>query len=205
MVLNIGSREDFYFEIADGGNTEFEIIHKFGRNINVGTTAVPIATSGFYQVPTAAVTLEAISSDANDTAAGTGARIITVLGLDGNFAEIEEDISMNGVSASSATTNSFIRVFRAFVKESGTYASQTAGSHQGDITIRASGGGATYATIDTVGFPRGQTQIAAYTVPAGKEAFVKNIFIHVDSNKSMNVLFFQRAKADDVSSPYPGS
>jgi hypothetical protein len=203
-TITLGLPQDFYFDAASSSSDlGYKQIHKFGRNPEVGTTPVPISQGGVYQVPTSATTLEAISSSTNDTSAGSGARTITVQGLDGSFDFVTEDITMNGTSASTATTTSFIRVYRAFIKTSGTYANASAGSHSGDITIRAASAGATYAKIDATGFPKGQTQIAVYTVPNGKTAFIKNITIHSDVDAC--IMFFQRANADDTSAPYTGT
>lgn len=201
--INLGSPQDFYFNLLTGdfsselGYTTFE---KFGRNDAVGTTPVSISVDGVYQVPTSATTLEAISTSANDTSAGTGARVITVTGLDDNCNEISEDITMNGTSATSITSNSFIRVYKVRVKDSGTYATAAAGSHAGDITIRASTGGVTYAKIDSSTFPRSASQIGAYTVPNGKKVFIKNITIA--TSVATNIMIFKREGANDTVAPF---
>ena len=62
-----------------------KIVHKWGHNTNVGTSFVPVTSSGTYQTPTSAQALEILSSDANDAAAGTGARTVIVEGLDANW------------------------------------------------------------------------------------------------------------------------
>ena len=42
-------------------------------------------------------------------------------------------------------------------------------------------------------------------MPMGKTAYLHNIYVHVDSNKTANIAFFQRPNADDVTSPYTGA
>lgn len=198
--INLGSAQDLYFNIINGTDSGYEKIHKFGRNSAVGTSMVPVCVGGVYQTPTTPTTLEAISASANDTSAGTGARVITVVGLNSSGEQVEEDITLSGLTATSATSNSFIRVYKVFVKTSGTYATATAASHSGDITIRASGGGVIYATIDSTGFPRASSQIACYTVPSGKTAFVKNITI--TTSAPTNIMIFKRSAIGTIVAPF---
>ena len=186
------------------GLTNYDVVHKFGRNSAVGTSFVAISLVGNYQMPTTAQALEIISSDANDTAAGTGARVVTVQGLDANWAAISQDVPMNGTTAAALTTN-MTRLYRAFVKESGTYATGSVGSHAGDITIRAAGGGASWSLLSSTDYARAQSELGAYSVPAGKSALVRNILVSVDSNKFVDVLLMHRAEADVVIAPYGAS
>lgn len=203
--MGVNLSNSYYADVARGRIFGASVVHKFGRNSDVGTAFEDIwETGGVYSWPTSASTLEAISTDANDTAAGTGARTVTIEGLDADFNEISETITMNGVSASSATALSFLRVNRAYVVQSGAYSSTTSGSNIGNITIRVSGAGATQATIQVDALAgKGQTEIARYTVPAGKVAFVKSVFINVDSTKNAaTIAFFQRRSADTIVAPF---
>lgn len=189
-------------DVSAGEYDGITVVHKFGRNESVGTTTEPISLGGIYRTPTNAVSLEVVSNDADDTAAGAGARSLYVEGLASDFTLQSETVDLSGLSAA-ALTNTYVRLFRAYVETSGTYAVQTNGSHQGVITIRESGGGDTWATINDVTiFPKGQTQIACYTVPAGYSAYIPNIQIHVESSKPCSLFLFQRRDADDVTPPY---
>ena len=181
-----------------------EVIHKFGK-ADVGTSFVPVAIGGVYNTPQAAsaTTLRIKSGgNANDTAAGSGAREITLIGLDENFEKVTETVATAGASASSATTATFTRLYRAFVSGSGTYATASAGSHSGDIVIENGAGGTDWATISSSGFPRGQSEIGVYSVPAGKKAYIEYVAISVDSNKTADLLGFFREGADETSAPY---
>ena len=193
--------KDFNVELAAGNLTKYSVIHKFGTNENVGTSFVPISRGGVYQVPTTATALEVVSSDANDTAAGSGARTVTIIGLDSNWVEVSQTVSMNGTTAVAIPT-SLTRVYRATVATSGTYANAAAGSHAGTITVQGAGGGATWLQIYFTDFPRGQSQCGIYTIPSGKTGVVYFHYISVDSNKSADVVFFRRENADTVAAPY---
>lgn len=195
-----------WLDIERGLVSGMRVVNKFGRNTAVGTTFVPVCHGGIYRTPQAsgatALRIKA-GGNANDTAAGSGAQEVTLVGLDQNFNEVTEAVATAGASASSATTNTFTRLYRAYVSKSGTYASQSAGSHAADITIENGAGGTDWATIsDDLGFPASQSEIAAYSVPAGHTAYVFRANIFVDSSKTTYALFFHRAGADDTAAPY---
>ena len=117
---------DYEILLANGNIPGAKAIHKFGYNALVGTTIEDIiATSGLYTWLQSPVQLEAISTEAADTAAGAAAQQVTVQGLDANWLECEATIEMNGTSASTATSQTFIRIHRAFVSRVGTYQSTT--------------------------------------------------------------------------------
>jgi len=194
-----------YFSLAEGVNNGFSYVNKFGRVLNYTTSMVDVndlATPAVYAWLTSAVTLEAISSSSNDAAAGTGARTVVVQGLDANFEPCEATITMNGTSASTATTQTFIRVHRAYVATSGTYATTTAGSHIGNLTIRISSGGATQIYMPASPAPVGQSNVARYTIPAGKTGYLIHVTFQASGNKASDFYLWRRFNADTVSAPY---
>ena len=93
--MSFSPNDNFWINITRGLIDEYEEIHKFGTSDAVGTTFVPIARGNVYQTPTTAQALEVVSTDANDTAAGTGARTVTVIGLDSTWQEITQTVPMN--------------------------------------------------------------------------------------------------------------
>lgn len=196
---------DFLVEVAKGNVAGHSLVHKFGRNSAVGTTFVPVAIGGIYQVPQAAsaTTLRVkAGGDVNDTAAGSGARQIMLEGLDETATEATETLATAGASASSATTTTFMRLYRFYVSESGTYATATTGSHSGDIVIENGAGGTDWGTISSTGFPRSQSEVGVYSVPTGKTAYILGADIATDSSKTTNLLLFQRTSILDAAAPY---
>lgn len=194
-----------WLDMARGLITGFSEIKKFGRNPVVGTTYVPLSIGGIYRTPqSSAATALRIKAggNANDTAAGSGARSVLIEGLDASFNLLSESVATAGASASAATTGLFARVFRVSVDGSGTYATSSAGSHAGSITIENASGGTDWATIDATAFPKGRSEIAAYTVPAGSTGYVKLRNLSVDSGKTIDLVFFSRANADQTAAPY---
>lgn len=202
-VQDVYIGNDFYLEVAEGNFPGYSLIHKFGASATIGTTLAPIALANTYQTPTTAQELEFVSSSTDDEAAGSGARQVTVIGLDANWAEVSQTVTTNGTTAVALTTP-LLRLYRWYVSSSGTYATASAASHVGTLTIRAAGAGATWSTITVTPFAMGQSQIGAYTIPAGKTAFLVGVYAYVSSTKAVNLLIFQRPNANDVSSPYSG-
>lgn len=196
--------DNFYMDVARGGRRKYSVVHKFGRNDNVSTTFVPIAPGGIYRTPqvSGATTLRVKAGNANDTAAGSGARKVTLVGIDASGDEVTEEITTNGESAGTASTNSFIRLYRAYVSESGTYATQSAGSHSAAIVIENSAGTQDWLTINAADFPHGQSEVGVYTVPNGYTAFVNSIDVNVDSTKTADVLLFKRENILETAAPY---
>ena len=192
--LPIGS---FAVEVARGNVNGMVGNRKFGRNPSVGTTEEDIwAGGGVYPWPQAAETLRiAAGGNANDTAAGTGARTVRIEGLDNSMNEITEDLTTAGASASSPTTNTFCRVNRAYVLTSGTYT----GTNTGAITIENTSSLNSLANIEAV---RGQTQLSMYTVPNGKTAYITALGVEVEGSKSADVYFYQRQGADVLAAPF---
>ena len=189
--------------IADGAEI-YSVVHKFGRNAAVINTAfVPITNGGIYRMPqvSGARTLRVAAGDANDTAAGSGAREVTVQGLDETGVLIEVALVTAGTSAGPASTETFIREFRAFVSKSGTYASVGVGSHAADIVIE-SAAGETAMTISALVIERAQSQVGAFTTSLGTQTYLNSVFASVDSNKTVDIILCKRENILQTAPPY---
>ena len=158
--------------ISRGHSIGYRTLYKFGYNPDVDTQEETVwGNAGNYIWLDSAVTMFVSSTSANDSGTGIGARTILIQGLDEDYNEIEETITLNG-QTQVTTQLSYLRVYRAFV----TLAGSNEGT-SGVIYIGSSGatGGvpnsAVYASI-SIG---NQTQIAAYTVPAGYTLYVDEI------------------------------
>ena len=140
-----------------------------GHNADVDIASVPedlIPQGGVYTFQTTAQSLEILSSSAADAAAGTGARTVTIRGLDANYKEIEETVTLNGVTVV-ALTLTYLRVNFLFIV--------TAGSglvNAGTITCRVVAAGATLSVIE-IGFSLSHQGI--YTVPAYHSLVLRSI------------------------------
>jgi len=192
------NNEDFLIEVAKGNVAGHALVHKFGRNDSIpnGSFAhvslTPFATADFRQ--SAATMRVKAGGNAADSAAGAGAREVTIQGIDSTFAEITEAVATAGASASSATTASFWRVHRAWVSASGTYGAANTAA----VVIEDSGGA---ADMITIGVGEGQTQYAGWTVPLAKTAYLLSVTVTVDASKPADFRMFTRENIDDISAP----
>jgi len=157
-----------------GGQSGIDYVEKFGANLELGNNLETIwETGGIYTFLTTAGPISAVSTDATDNQAGTGAREIEILGLDENYETITELISTNatdGRDGGPVSTQNFLRIYRARVTKSGS-----TGTNDSVITMKS--GGVTVVTIGTRGTGVneegfGQSQIGVYTIPAGKTGYL---------------------------------
>lgn len=150
-------------EIACGYYAHITALHKFGRNTDIDTTTLPEDLwdgGGVWVAPTQARVHAIASTSVNDTAAGTGARTVRVIGLPGwDREEVSEIVEMNG-TGSVNTVNSYVIIYRMQVVTAGT-----GGYNDGDITATAATDGTVTAQI-TAGF--GQTLMAIFGIPSSK-------------------------------------
>jgi hypothetical protein len=188
------ANQNYYDMISAGKIPEHFFIHKFGYNGAVGTTEEIIWPPGNgYTYLAAAETLQVSSSDVDDDGdpADTGARTVTIEGLDSNWEEVSDTITMNGTS-SVETSVSFLRVFRAYVATAGS--SET---NEGLISIKDNADTVTLAQIVA---GRGQSQMAMWTVPAGHTLFITQLTASESNNKRVRVrlYFCNRATANQA-------
>lgn len=198
MAVKVRPRTtSFNTEVAFGRVRGTTYHHAFGRNSDIDTA------SGFEAIwngggaytgfnATAAETVEVFSSSASDTSAGVGARTARLFGLDSDYLEQTEDITLNGVTPV-VSTKSFIRCHEVQVLTGGS-----SGENVGTITVRQSATTANVFAVMPIGYNR--SMIAAYTIPANKQGAVSNAFATI-SNKTNGVCNV-RAKARSFGSVF---
>lgn len=154
----------------------------------LGTT-VPV-----YPWPTEARPLR-IRAGGNpaDTAAGAGARLVVVDGLDDDFNPITDVLFPAGAAQSAQTVAVFRRVQLAVVLQAGTYS----GSNVGAITIEDNLG----VALAHIPAQAGVAHMSQYTVPAGFRAMFTAVAITVPGNKAATLRFKIRRDADVVGPP----
>jgi len=112
--------QPYTYAVSEGDLLNHYGILKFGTRTSVAagvTSVIWEGTAALYTYLTTASAMRVVSSSAQDGAGGTGLLTLRLIGLDANFAEIEEDITLNGVTPV-ISTKSFIRIFRAYGKTS---------------------------------------------------------------------------------------
>lgn len=148
---------NFGLGVSKGQFQNISHIHKFGAvpSMSVNTTGTiwdvnntVYPWSAFDSAGTLSLT-RASASDAD--------KIVVLVGLDENYAEVTESVTLTAASGNT-TTNSFIRIFRAYM---------TTGSNVDDIDVIKSA-----VTVARIKANKSQTQMTVYTVPAGKTGYL---------------------------------
>ena len=115
--------------------------------------------TALYVPPATPIQMQIVSTDAADTAAGTGIHKVQIDYLDTNYIQKSEILTLNGVTAVNTTATNILRVNDMYAIEVGT---GRVGA--GTISLQAVGGAVTYSLL-SIGRNRARTGI--YTVPAG--------------------------------------
>jgi len=176
-----------------------------GRNPNVTSSDQDVWTNGGdYNFLAGATILEIASNNIEDGITGLGARTVVIEGVDAGVNLITETISLVGNGISIGTTNSFLRVTKAFVDDAGTYR----GSNFNDLNIQVSGSGPIlgvinggFGTINTASYGIGETQLGLSVVPAGKTLYIREIAINIGGNKEGDVSLYFVENIDDTTAP----
>lgn len=171
--------------IRDELNYAQFVVHKFGFNPDVDTATVPeqVTSTGTVYLPSSAVSgssINIVSTSANDTAAGTGARTITLQGLTTGYEPFTETITLNGLTNVNPQTD-ILRVNCAFVETAGS-----GETNAGNITV-ADGTG----TFITIPANEGQSLYATYTVPAGHTAYLRRVSVSVPKTGNKTVTTYE--------------
>lgn len=192
-ITRTGKHEDFQLQVSRNQIAFHQSIYKFGYNPDINGTEETIwSQGGIYSYPTTAAQLYVSSSSGNDTNGGTGANSVKIIGLDANYNEVEEDITLTG-QTQKITQTSWIRVYRMYITLAGS-----GGGAAGTIYLANSGASAgvpTGTVYASILLGAGQTEMAVYTVPAGYTLYLDDInFTSAVSlaNSYVRVRFVQR-------------
>ena len=150
--------DDIHLNIARGLVKGTTFIHKFGAvpAMSISTTGTIWDVNDTVYPWSAWATAGTITVDRASTSDAN--KHVTIVGLDANYEFLTETIILTAPTGN-ASTNSFIRVFRAFIGDGET--------NIGLISIKRS---TTVVAAITAG--KGQTLMAIYTVPAGYTGYL---------------------------------
>ena len=157
QLLDLVRLPNFGLGVAKGQFQNISHVHKFGAvpamSVNTTGTIWDINDTLYpWSAFATAGTLTLTRASASDAG-----KVVTVVGLNATYDQITENVTLTAESGN-VTTNSFIRVFRAYM---------TTGSNIGNIDIIR---GAT--TVARINASKSQTLMAIYTVPAGHTAYL---------------------------------
>jgi hypothetical protein len=150
--------DNLFLNIARGLVKGTSAVHKFGAVPSMSTnTTGTVWDIGDTVYPWSAwATAGTITIDRADAADAN--KQITVVGLDSSYNALTETITLTNATGN-ASTNSFIRIFRAFVVDGTT--------NVGLISIKRNG-----TTVAAITAGKGQTLMAVYTIPAGHTGYI---------------------------------
>ena len=169
-ISRFGLTEPFNLQVARGQIAYHESIYKFGNNPEVADSIETIwPQGGLYSYLSAATVLTVSSGSTDDTSAGTGARTVELFGLDGDYNEISEVVTLNGQTAVN-TTQSYLRINRMIVRSAGSGGANAGIIYAGTGTVTTGVPANIYATINGDG--TNQTLMALWTVPAGYTGYL---------------------------------
>jgi hypothetical protein len=172
-ITRVGTYEPFELQVARGQITMHKPLFKFGINGDVGTSVETVwAQGGTYVYPASATVMKISSSSADDAAAGTGARTISIAGLDANYNEISETVILNGQTEVN-TVNSYLRISRMFVVTAGSGATAAGTIYAGTGTVTS---GVPAVIYGMIALNANQTQMAFWTVPAGYTLYLMGVY-----------------------------
>jgi hypothetical protein len=144
--------------VAEGNITDHTFIHKFGAvpSLSNGTTGSVWDINDTVYPWSAFDTAGVVNLDRANTSDAN--KVITVIGLDADYNETQESITLTNASNNTGTVV-FKRVFRAFVADGVT--------NVGNIDIQRDS-----TTVARITATKGQTLMAVYTIPAGYTGYL---------------------------------
>lgn len=159
----------FGIQLEKGAIKNSRSLFKFGSNPDVGTSEETIwDQGGLYSYLASASVIKVSSSNSNDTSSGTGARTVILYGLDADYNEISETITLNGQTEVN-TTLSYLRVYRCQVTSAGSSGTAAGDIYFGTGNVTSGVPANIYAKI-IIG--ENQTLMGIYTVPSGHTGYI---------------------------------
>jgi hypothetical protein len=165
---------EFRYEVALGRRQGCTTWNMWGYNsdIDIGTETVWSQGGSFTRIVTAR-TLSVVSTDVNDTSAGTGARSVIIYGVNANFESQTEVVTLSGTTPV-VTSATWMGVNRVAI-----YAAGSGGVNAGDITATAT----TEATVQAhMPAGAGASQQAIFFVQANHQALMDWLYITLVKN-----------------------
>jgi hypothetical protein len=147
---------DWHSAVALGKSGGNSVRNIFGYNDDIGSEFIPaweLATAYTYPTASETMTLRWNTADAGYT--------ILIKGLDANFDQIQETITLTASPVTTTTQNQYIRINDLITVDNDPAA---IGAPANNISLTNAGNTVTYARIDA---GKGKNQAAIFTVPRG--------------------------------------
>lgn len=172
---------DYFSEVALGNIEGVTIFPSQGFTTDVVTTGFTDVWEadvvGGFVYPSGAVSLEVVSSDANDTSAGSGARTVLVTTLNASGVSGTQTVTLNGTSAV-ALTGTHTRINGMLVTTSAARKTSNAGT----ITIRVASAGAVWGVIKP---GKGTMFNSHYSIPSNMFGVVHRVDVLTEKDQEV--------------------
>jgi hypothetical protein len=168
-VDSYGRSGAFAVDVARGLVAGHRSVVVFGFAPDVDTTEATVwPHTGLMAHPSTAIALKVSSTNANDTANGSGAQTVRIDGLNSNFDEVSETVSLNG-QTEVLTTQTFLRINYATVLTAGASNGAEGDIYLGTGTVTA---GVPATVYNLIKYNYNNTITGHYTIPAGYTGYV---------------------------------
>jgi len=169
-ITRIGAYEPFNLQVARGQIPWHQSVVVFGYNPDVDTAVETVwPYGGILPFPPNALQMKVSSDNANDTAAGTGARTVYVEGLDANHNVISEIVTLNG-QTDVLTVQSFLHINNCYVLTAGSLNSAAGNIYFGDGVVTL---GVPATVYDIILYDYNARITGSYTIPAGFTGYLE--------------------------------
>lgn len=156
------------------------MVHKFGSSPSLGTGFETVwPQGGLKSYRTTATGFTISSSDAADTATGTGARTVTVQGVDEDWNPVSQVVTLTGQTVAAMGTDMMI-CDRMIVETAGS-GETNAGIIYVGTGVATTGEPAVVENLVSIG--EGQSEAAFYAVRNNTDAYVREVPVSVGSGK----------------------
>ena len=158
-ITQVGTSEPFELQVARGQIPGHSFTHKFGAtpSMSINVTGSVWDVNDTLYPWSALTTAGTVTVDRASTS--DAGKVVEIVGLDANYNEVTDQVTLTAATGN-ASTQAFIRVYRAYMYNGST-------TNVGNINIKR---GAT--TVARITANKGQTLMAIYTVPAGYTAYL---------------------------------
>ena len=162
--------EDFGLQVARGQVRGHRIIHLFGFNPDVdsGVEETVWTYGGIYTHLASPSKLKIASGSTDDSSAGTGARTVQIVGINGTGGEIFETVTLNGQTAVE-TTHEYTEVNNMVVMTVGSGGKNAGQIYAGTGTVTL---GVPANVIGHIAAGDNNSQTGHYTIPKGYTGYL---------------------------------
>lgn len=168
-ITQSGRDEPFNLQVARGQISYHRNVIVFGFNPDVDTSEESVWPDGGTVVHgVAASVLKVSSTSAEDAVGGTGAETVYIEGLDADYNEVSETVSLDGLTAVD-TDNAYIAINNITVMSVGSAGHNVGVINLGTGTVTS---GTPDVLWDLIGATYNQRTTGHYTVPAGYTGYL---------------------------------